>query len=95
MKCRKCQFENPTDTKFCVECGAKLEIACPNCNASNSPDYKFCGTCGHNLTSPADNALPKDLSFDEKLAKSQKYIPGARGIREAVEKPSDLKEFLP
>ncbi len=82
MQCRKCQFENPTDTKFCVECGTKLEIACPNCNASNSPDYKFCRECGHSLTSPEHGRPPKDLSFDEKLAKIQKYLPS--GLTEKI-----------
>jgi len=30
--------------------------------------------CGHNLTSPASATVPKDFSFDEKLAKIQKYL---------------------
>jgi class 3 adenylate cyclase/tetratricopeptide (TPR) repeat protein len=31
--------------------------------------------CGHNLTLPAEKPSPKDLSFDEKLAKIQRYLP--------------------
>ncbi len=75
MKCPKCQFENPDTKKFCGECGAKLEKVCPNCSGSNPSQYKFCGECGHNLTFPSE-PTPKDLSFDEKLEKIQKYLPG-------------------
>ena len=82
MKCQQCQFENPPGVKFCVECGTKLEPVCPNCNAPNSPDYKFCGEGGHNLSSPVETASPKDLSFDEKLAKIKKYLPG--GLTEKI-----------
>ena len=73
MNCPKCQFENPEDAKFCVECGNKIEIICPNCSSSNSPSYKFCSKCGHKL-SLASEAPPKDLTFDEKLTKIQKQI---------------------
>ena len=73
MKCAKCQIENPEGMKFCVECGKKLEIICPKCGFSNSPIFKFCGECGHNLSIPSE-AKPKELSFDEKLAKIQRYL---------------------
>ncbi len=82
MKCRKCRFENPAGMKFCGECGAELTLACPACSASNPPEFKFCGACGYNLSSPSDTARPKDLSFDEKLAKIQKYLPG--GLTEKI-----------
>ncbi len=74
MKCPKCQFENPEGIKFCGECGAKLEKLCPSCSSSNPPNFKFCGECGHKLDVPVETS-PKDLSFDEKLAKIQKYLP--------------------
>ncbi len=34
---------------------------------------KFCKECGHSLVSPEHGRPPKDLSFDEKLAKIRKY----------------------
>ena len=83
MKCPKCQFENPDGIKFCVECGNKLEITCPECGFSNSPSFKFCGECGHNLRLPLEPAPePKDLSFDEKLDKSLRYLP--KGLTEKI-----------
>ena len=61
MKCPKCRFDNPTETKFCNECGSKLELACPNCGKPNPPGSKFCNECGHDLRKPAE-APPIDYS---------------------------------
>src|SRR4030043_700516 len=75
MKCPKCQTENSETRKFCSECGAKLLLLCPQCGFENLPKDKFCGECGHDL-SLSSGPLPRELSFDEKIAKIQKYLPG-------------------
>jgi len=75
MKCQKCQTENPETRKFCSECGAKLLLICPQCGFENLPKDKFCGECGHDL-SLSSKPLPRELSFDEKIARIQKYLPG-------------------
>jgi class 3 adenylate cyclase len=89
MKCPKCQFENPDAVNFCVECGAKLEKICPECGYSNSLSHKFCGGCGYKLSLPVE-ALPKDLSFDEKLTKIQRYLP--KGLTEKILSQKDRIE---
>jgi class 3 adenylate cyclase/tetratricopeptide (TPR) repeat protein len=89
MQCPKCQFENSDDVNFCVECGSKLEKNCPECGYSNLLSHKFCGGCGHNLSLPVE-ALPKDLSFDEKLTKIQKYLP--KGLTEKILSQKDRIE---
>ena len=33
MKCLKCQYENPDNAKFCIECGAPMEYHCPQCQS--------------------------------------------------------------
>jgi class 3 adenylate cyclase/tetratricopeptide (TPR) repeat protein len=81
MRCPKCQFENPDDKKFCRECGSKLLLACPNCAAEILPIDKFCGECGQDLKKSEEAPL-KDLSFDEKLTKIQKYLP--KGLTEKI-----------
>ena len=81
MKCQKCQAENPETKKFCRKCGAKLLLACPQCGAEILPDDDFCGECGHNLALPIE-PTPKDLSFDEKLEKIQRYLP--KGLTEKI-----------
>jgi len=81
MQCPKCQFENPEGTIFCGKCASKLELICPKCNFSNPPDFIFCGKCAHNLSTPSETP-PKDLSFDEKLTKIQRYLP--KGLTEKI-----------
>ncbi|MEW6112922.1 MAG: adenylate/guanylate cyclase domain-containing protein, partial [Thermodesulfobacteriota bacterium] len=90
MKCRNCHFENPLGMKYCGGCGAELTLICPNCSASNPQQFKFCGECGQNLTPLADPSAPRDLSFDEKLAKIQKYLPG--GLTEKILSQKDRIE---
>jgi hypothetical protein len=81
MKCSECQFENPEDSNFCLECGHKFESRCPSCDNLLPINSKFCNQCGHKL-----KALPtpplKELSFDEKLDKIQRYLP--KGITEKI-----------
>jgi len=74
MKCPKCQFDNREGIKFCEECGAKVELRCPKCGAEIPPGRKFCGECGHDLSLPSRPIL-RELSFEEKLAKIQRYLP--------------------
>ena len=81
MKCPKCQFDNPDGMNFCGKCGNKFEILCPQCNFPNPLDFMFCGKCGHDLNVPADSTS-KDLSFEEKLEKIQRYLP--KGVTEKI-----------
>jgi len=85
MKCPKCQFENREGAIFCGKCGAGLSLVCPQCDSENSPENNFCDKCGHNLTLPSEpspKSPPKDLSFDEKLDKIQRYLP--KGLTEKI-----------
>ncbi len=74
MKCPKCQLENREGVKFCEQCGAKMELECPNCGAKIPLGSKFCGKCGYNLSLPPE-PTPRELSFDEKIEKIQRYLP--------------------
>jgi len=68
--------------KFCGKCGIKLELVCPNCSASNPLEFQFCGECGHHLIPSRESPAPRDLTFDEKLAKIQRYLPS--GLTEKI-----------
>ena len=81
MKCPKCQFENLKEAKFCNDCGCKLELACPECNKPNPPGSRFCNECGHSLTILSEQPA-KELSFDEKIEKIQRYLP--QGLTEKI-----------
>ena len=81
MRCPKCQFDNPEDSNFCLECGQKLEQKCPQCEKALPLRAKFCNSCGHELTTkPGPSA--REPSFDEKLSRIQKYLP--QGLTEKI-----------
>ena len=81
MNCPKCQYDNPKGMNFCGKCGNKFERLCTQCNFANPLEFMFCGKCGHNLSAPKDT-IPKDLSFDEKIEKIQRYLP--KGLTEKI-----------
>jgi class 3 adenylate cyclase/tetratricopeptide (TPR) repeat protein len=81
MKCPKCQTENKEGAKFCKKCGGKLELLCPTCGHTYEADSFFCSECGHPLPLPV-KVIHKELSFEEKLRKIQKYLPG--GLTEKI-----------
>jgi hypothetical protein len=80
--------------KFCGECGAELTLACPSCSASNPPQFKFCGDCGHSLVPSEISHSQKDLSFDEKLAKIQRYLPSALKKAETMFREMDMDYWM-
>jgi len=81
MKCPKCQADNKEEAKFCRKCGTKFLLICTKCGAENLPGDNFCDQCGHNIAIPSEPPA-KDLSFDEKLEKIQRYLP--KGLTEKI-----------
>ena len=56
--CLICGAANTPGTKFCCECGAKLEASapaesekkvCPGCGTEVAPSVKFCPECGNRM----------------------------------------------
>ena len=67
--CKNCGAPLREDSKFCQDCGSKVEIQqpideeinfCPNCGKELEDDAYFCEHCGANLANP----LPKSNSED-------------------------------
>jgi class 3 adenylate cyclase/tetratricopeptide (TPR) repeat protein len=54
MRCGACGTENRAGRKFCVQCGAPLEVVCPACGARAEPGERFCGECGTQLPTAAE-----------------------------------------
>lgn len=47
--CPQCRFVNPSEAKFCMNCGFMLGVKCPQCGVVNPPGAKFCTNCGAKL----------------------------------------------
>lgn len=48
--CPKCNVKVPSGSKFCPNCGEKLETYCPHCGAKLTSVGKFCSSCGKKLS---------------------------------------------
>ena len=81
MQCPKCQIENPKERNSAATAEQSWHWSAQTAKRKPPLGNKFCGDCGHDLTQPSP-AIPKELSFDEKIAKIQKYLPS--GITEKI-----------
>jgi hypothetical protein len=74
MQCPECQFDNPAGSKFCNECGCKLDITCPNCSNLNPAGSKFCNECGHILSK---RDVPREATdsffFKNEFSQAEQY----------------------
>ncbi len=62
--CSYCGLNNPSDARFCRQCGHKLSVSeenltCPNCNGPITPDMLYCGSCGTKLITIEENICPE------------------------------------
>ena len=74
MKCSNCGTENTDDSRFCEQCGTKLEIIikCPKCGKENPDGAKFCLGCGNKLEDQiSDEKEDSKDSKDQEDAKSE------------------------
>ena len=81
MKCPRCQHENPADSTFCLECGARLNLACGGCGTHLPAGSKFCNKCGQpvrvaDAEPSARSYTPKHLA--EKILTSKGALEGER-----------------
>jgi class 3 adenylate cyclase/tetratricopeptide (TPR) repeat protein len=85
MKCPRCQHENPSQAKFCLECGARLAHRCSQCGTELPAGAKFCLECGHAVGGPIagqdrfrspESYTPKHLA--EKILTSKSAFEGER-----------------
>ena len=85
MRCPQCQHDNPTDSQFCLGCGARLGLVCPSCGTGLPGGSRFCNKCGTpvkgeptsqaRFTSP-EIYTPKHLA--EKILTSRSALEGER-----------------
>jgi class 3 adenylate cyclase/predicted ATPase len=85
VKCPRCQRENPTGAKFCLECGTRFALSCTKCGTEIPVSAKFCLECGQavgvqpslesRFNSP-ESYTPKHLA--EKILTSKSALEGER-----------------
>ena len=72
MLCPNCQFENPDDAKFCIECASQMEFHCPNCGIITPATGKFCKECGYDLKKPKEE--PAFINYSEPQSYTPKHL---------------------
>jgi class 3 adenylate cyclase/tetratricopeptide (TPR) repeat protein len=87
MRCPRCEADTPDGARFCIECGAPLNLRCLQCGADVLPRAKFCAECGipltgQNLASPSVPP-PSPLRYTpgylaEKILTSRSALEGER-----------------
>ncbi|MGH8069087.1 MAG: adenylate/guanylate cyclase domain-containing protein [Candidatus Entotheonellia bacterium] len=85
MQCPQCQHDNPSQAKFCLQCGTRLALMCAQCSTELPAGAKFCLECGQpvsgqsagqsKFTSPAAYT-PKHLA--DKILTSRSALEGER-----------------
>jgi class 3 adenylate cyclase/tetratricopeptide (TPR) repeat protein len=84
MECPQCRHANPPGTKFCGECGTRLQSLCPACQTANPPTNKFCSECGQRLgdaptpvpaTPPAPVPAAAPTATTARFASPEAYTP--------------------
>src|SRR5437588_7377855 len=83
LRCPNCQTINPSQAKFCLECGNRL-VVCPNCGTVNLPIAKFCIECGTALALRGENTAPLSLDAREPIG----LTPEAEARRAGTRSPT-------
>src|SRR5262245_55544825 len=94
MQCSRCHHENPSQAKFCLECGTHFALKCAKCGTELPGGAKFRLECGQALGSPVSGRLRSPESYTprhlaEKILTSKAALEGER--KEVTVLFADLK----
>src|SRR5258708_21797129 len=97
MDCPCCKIEIPDGSKFCIQCGAALPLACSSCSHGNPPQAKFCAICGTAPTtgSPPPPAPAPPMSSAERRQLTVMFfdLVGSTALSVQLD-PEDLRELI-
>lgn len=79
MNCPNCQHQNPTNAKFCMECGTKLERCCANCQTIYPEGAKFCMECGFSLQSAVSSQQESESIINPNVPSKHEASPPLAG----------------
>ena len=85
MQCPQCQQDNPSQAKFCLECGTRLGLTCAQCGTELPAGAKFCLACGQPVGArpvmPSRFATPETYTpkhLAEKILTARSDLAGER-----------------
>ena len=62
ITCRKCGRRNSLDSRFCGNCGHRIDGVCVSCGHENEPWARFCNSCGAGLNGEPRQVPPESAS---------------------------------
>lgn len=68
--CQSCEHPNGPGSKFCNECGNRIDGACASCGHENAVGAKFCNGCGYRLTGGEEEPDRPDSEPDSRESSS-------------------------
>ena len=96
VRCAGCQQENPSDRKFCGQCGDRLWLPCLECESTNAVDEKFCGNCGVKLVDSVrqrEDELKSKLQLAIGMEREGRYYEATSLLREITEGDERLGHY--
>ena len=79
MKCPRCQAENPETTRFCGQCGIRIDAACPHCGQPVGTASKCCSARGEAAVARLALSFPEVSETDGPLEWIDSLV--FRGVR--------------
>ncbi len=70
-RCRECSTTVTGESKFCPNCGARMQEVCFACGALSAGGAKFCGDCGADLI---DGLETQVTLFEERLSEARQLV---------------------
>src|SRR6516162_11081144 len=78
VRCPQCRQRNPVEARFCLQCGAPLNVSCAACGAALPPGARFCPGCGQAATAVAAPAGYTPRHIREQILAVRSAIEGER-----------------
>ena len=93
--CNKCNKSNPSNSRFCSQCGSKLIVKCEYCKSDNEVDISFCVKCGSEFGINNGYSVSIQNAFDilEKEKILTRIINTENGSRYIISEPN-IEKFI-
>src|SRR5215467_9160980 len=78
VRCPQCRQDSPGEARFCVHCGAQLNVACAGCGVALPPDARFCPGCGRAVSVAPGPAGYTPAHISEQILVARSAVEGER-----------------